>query len=166
MSYSNPIHSMGVDEFFARAKRAGVDGVIIPDMIPEESIAYSRSATKNGIALIYLVAPTTPKSRIRLIAKETQGFLYAVSLTGVTGVKKAVPAEAARFLKLVKASSRKPVAVGFGLTTPEQVRHVSRFADGVIIGSALIREIGKSKSSGFKGAARFMKLLKGALHAS
>jgi tryptophan synthase alpha chain len=166
MSYCNPIYSMGIETFFRKAKSAGVDGLIIPDMIPEEAEAYARSSQKYGIHVIYLAAPTTPPNRIRTIARKTRGFLYAVSLTGVTGVRKAVPEDVERFLKSVRSACRKPIAVGFGFTTPHQVRSILPYADGVIIGSALIREIEKSKRSGFQGAVRFVRSLKGAFHAS
>jgi tryptophan synthase alpha chain len=166
MSYCNPIHAMGIDAFFKQAKSCGVDGLIIPDMIPEEAEAYAQSSRKHGLDFIYLVAPTTPKSRIRLIANKTRGFLYAVSLTGVTGVRKALPAEVAGFLKSVKAVSRKPVAVGFGITSPKQAKSLSHYADGIIVGSELIRQIEKSRTSAFQGAAHFMNSLKGAINAS
>ncbi len=166
MSYCNPLYAMGLPHFFQRAKVAGVDGVIIPDLIPEEAGPFLKTSKRAGIDLIYLVAPTTPRSRLRAIAKKTRGFLYAVSLTGVTGVRKAVPAQVAGFLKAVKAASRKPVAVGFGLSTPKQVRQIARYVDGVIVGSALIREIEKSKGPRFERATRFVRSLKGALHAS
>jgi tryptophan synthase alpha chain len=166
MSYCNPIHAMGLDRFFKRGQASGVDGLIIPDMIPEEAAPYARMSEKYGMDLIYLVAPTTPKSRIRWIAQRTHGFLYAVSLTGVTGVRKALPGVVSRFLKSIRSVCNKPIAVGFGLTTPNQVRAVGAHADGVIIGSALIRAIEKSKRSHFQGAVRFVRLMKGALHAS
>ena len=100
-----------------------------------------------------------------MVAQKTHGFLYAVSLTGVTGVRKAVPGVVIRFLKSIRLACKKPIAVGFGLTTPEQVRSIARHAHGVIIGSALIREIEKSKASHFSGAARYIRSLKGALNA-
>jgi tryptophan synthase alpha chain len=163
MSYCNPIHTMGVDLFFQKAAACGVDGLIIPDMIPEEADVYERSARKRGIDLIYLVSPTTPRARARMIVRRTNGFLYAVSLTGVTGTRKALPIHAATFLKSIKKVCRKPVAVGFGLSTPQQVHDISKHADGVIVGSALIREIERSKRTSFKGAAAFVKSLRRAL---
>jgi tryptophan synthase alpha chain len=166
MSYCNPVHAMGIDRFFQRATRSGVDGLIIPDLVPEEGKPYARAAKRYGIDLIYLVAPTTPRARIRAIAKETHGFLYAVSLTGVTGVRKAVTTDISLFLRSIKTVCKKPVAVGFGVSTPQQVREISRHADGVIVGSALIRAVEKSKSPRFDGAIRFVRSLKGALHAS
>jgi len=166
MSYCNPICAMGIERFFAKASAAGVDGVIIPDLVPEEGRPYTLASKRYGLDLVYLVVPTTPKSRIRWIARQTHGFLYAVSLTGVTGVRQALPAAVAQYLRLVKTNSPKPVAVGFGLSTPSQVRQVARYVDGVIIGSALIRAIEKSKASHFEGAARFVRSMKGALHAA
>jgi tryptophan synthase alpha chain len=165
MSYCNPIHAMGIDRFFQRAQSAGVDGVIIPDLVPEEGGPYGRAAKRYGLDLIYLVAPTTPKARIRAIAKQTHGFLYAVSLMGVTGVQKVLPKEVSLFLKSIKTVCKKPIAVGFGLSTPRQVRNLSHHADGVIVGSALIRAVEKSKGPRYEGVARFVRSLKGALHA-
>jgi tryptophan synthase alpha chain len=164
MSYCNPIHAMGIDRFFKTARHSGVDGLIIPDLIPEESGPYAQAARREGIALIFLVAPTTPKRRIRMIAQKTRGFLYAVSITGVTGVQKAVPTHVSRFLKTVRSASSQPVAVGFGLTTPPQVHAVSRDADGVIVGSALIRALEKSNGSSFRAAGRFVQSLARALN--
>ncbi len=166
MSYCNPLYAMGLPQFFHRAGAAGVDGVIVPDLIPEEAAPFDRAARRVGIDLIYLVAPTTPKARLKVIAHKSRGFLYAVSLTGVTGVRRAVPSQIAGFLKSAKAASLRPVAVGFGLSTPAVVREVAPYADGVIVGSALIREIEKSKGPHFERASRFVRSLKGALHAS
>ena len=164
MSYCNPIHAMGIDRFFKAARQCGVDGLIIPDMILEESRPYARSARSHGVDLIFLAAPTTPKARIREIARQTRGFLYAVSMTGVTGVQRAVPARVAGFLKTVRSVSVRPVAVGFGVTTPAEVQAIARYADGVIVGSALIRAIRKSKAPSFKAAGRFVASLARALN--
>jgi tryptophan synthase alpha chain len=166
MTYSNPIYAMGVKSFFQAAKQVGVDGVIIPDMIPEESDLYRQAAKLNGLSLIYLVAPTTPKKRIKQIAARSDGFLYAVSVTGVTGARSTVQSHVPQFLKTVKSASRIPVAVGFGVSTPAQARDISRYADAVIVGSSLIREIQKSQATRFSGAVRFVRSLKGALYAA
>src|SRR5205807_5156972 len=109
MSYCNPIYAMGIDAFFRRAKASGVDGLIVPDLIPEEADPYARLSRTYGIDLIYLVAPTTPKPRIRMVAQKTHGFLYAVSLTGVTGVRKAMPKVVVRFLKSIRSACKKPI---------------------------------------------------------
>jgi tryptophan synthase alpha chain len=163
MTYCNPIYAMGVETFFRRARASGLDGLIVPDLIPEESRLLA-PAKRFGVHVIYLVAPTTPNDRIRYVARATHGFLYAVSLTGVTGARTTLPAGLPHFLKQVKAVSRAPVAVGFGLSTPAQVRAAARHADGVIVGSALIRAIDRSKSNGFTGAARFVRSLRNALN--
>jgi tryptophan synthase alpha chain len=163
MSYCNPLYAMGVDLFFQRAKTHGVDGLIVPDLIPEEGAAMEQAAKRFGVYLIYLAAPTTPLHRLKYIAAKSRGFVYAVSLTGVTGVKKAVPKEVAGFLKTIHSRSRKPVAVGFGITSPAQAQTLAQFSDGVIVGSELIRQIEKSKHSSFKGAIRFVESLRLAL---
>lgn len=164
MIYSNSIVAMGIDRFFDRARTCGVDGIIIPDMIPEESARFERAARKRNVALIYLVAPTTSADRMIAIGRRTQGFLYAVSLMGVTGARKALSADLPQFLKKVKSTSRMPVAVGFGISTPEQARQASRYADGVIVGSALVKEVEASKKNGFLKAVRFVRSLKRALN--
>ena len=164
MIYSNSIVAMGIDRFFDRAGTCGIDGIIIPDMTPEESAHFERAARRRNVALIYLVAPTTSAIRMAVIGRRTRGFLYAVSLTGVTGVRKALPADLPHFLKKVKRTSRMPVAVGFGLSTPAQVRQASRYADGVIVGSALVKEVEASKTHGFLKAVRFVQSLKRALN--
>jgi tryptophan synthase alpha chain len=162
MSYANPILAYGLTRFFTDAKKAGVDGLIVPDLVVEEAGPFARAAGATGVRLIYLVAPTTPLSRRKMIAKKTRGFLYAVSLTGVTGARQALPAGLPKFIQSLKGLSPYPVAVGFGISTPDQARAVASYADGVIVGSALIRELGRSK----KSAVRFIQALKGALDAS
>ena len=166
MSYCNPILALGVKTFFQKAASSGVDGLIIPDMIPEEAGPYARAARQTGVHLIFLVSPTTPAGRIAMIANRTRGFLYAVSVTGVTGARKSLSHDVPAFLKSVKTNCHKPLAVGFGLSTPDQVKSISRYADAVIVGSALIKAIERSKKSSFQGAARFARSLKGALYAT
>ena len=153
---------MGIDRFFSECRLCGVDGIIIPDLIPEEAEELNKASRKYGIHLIYLVAPTTPNARIKWIAQKTRGFLYAVSLTGVTGARKALPTDLAKFLKSVKAVCLKPVAVGFGLLyAPAGSASVLAQADGgVIVGSALIRSIEKSERTSFQGAVHFVKSLR------
>lgn len=160
MSYSNPILAMGMDRFFARAKVSGVDGVIIPDLTPDEGRPYEIAAAAHGLHVIYLVTPNTDNNRMRQIARKTRGFLYAVSLTGVTGARKALSPEVPSFLNRLRRLSSAPVAVGFGISTPEQVRRISRHAAGVIVGSALINHLEQSLPS----AERFVASLRSALN--
>jgi tryptophan synthase alpha chain len=167
MSYCNPIYAMGVEHFFQSAKEAGVDGVIIPDLIPEEAEIYSVAAEKHGIHLIYLASPTTPLDRLKTIGRDTRGFLYVVSLTGVTGARQELPKNLSVFVKQAKRVSQAPVAVGFGISTPEQAREAARFADGVIVGSALIKALHPSSAPTFSEALEFIASLKKELnHAS
>ncbi len=158
MGYMNPILRMGLDRFAAEAARAGVDGLIVPDTIPEEAAALRKVLNKKGIDLIHLVAPTTPPARLKEVAALSQGFLYAVSLTGVTGARKGVPAGALNFLKAVRRHSPVPVAVGFGISEPAQVRALKDHADGVIVGSAIINHL-KNRQP----LAPFVKSLRSAL---
>jgi len=165
MSYCNPIYAMGIDQFFARAQECGADGIIIPDLIPEVGEPYETAAAKHGIHLIYLAAPTTPTHRLSLIAKKTRGFLYVVSLTGVTGTRTELPKDLGPFISKVRRASRTPVAVGFGVSTPEHARTLAPLADGVIVGSALIKAV--SDPDRFADARSFISSLKKELvHAS
>lgn len=158
MTYLNPILRMGAVSFARRAAAAGADGVIIPDTIPEEAHSLRAILAAEGLDLIHLVAPTTPPARRKQVASLSLGFLYAVSLTGVTGVRKGVPAGAVEFLKALKKDSPVPVAVGFGISGPEQVRALKNFADGVIVGSALINLLKQNKP-----LTPFVKSLRAAL---
>jgi len=162
MSYANPILAYGLARFFRAAGKAGVDGLIVPDLVIEEAGPFTRAAATSGVDIIFLVAPTTPAPRRKVIAKKTRGFLYAVSLTGVTGGRQSLPPGLPGFIQSLKKVSRCPVAVGFGISTPAQARAVASYADGVIVGSALISELGRSR----KSAVRFVQSLKGAFHAS
>lgn len=163
MSYVNPIQAMGAELFFKKARACGIDGVIIPDMIPEEAAPYQAAARRHGIDFIFLVAPTTPAKRQGTIAKATRGFLYAVSLTGVTGTRTRLPAELPAFLRGLKRKSRAPVAVGFGISTPRLAKTVAKHSDGIIVGSALLSAIQRSQAHHFDDARRFIQSLRHAL---
>lgn len=165
MSYTNPIHRMGVDTFFRRARAAGVDGLIMPDAIPESAAGFQQAADQAGISIIWLASPTTPLARVKRLAELTRGFLYVVSVTGVTGARSQLPAHLEQFVARVKRVSPVPVAVGFGISTPAQARRVGRIADGVIVGSALIKSLRKNGDP--RDAVRLMSSLKKELrHAS
>lgn len=138
MSYYNPIHAYGEDKFLEHAKEVGVDGVIVPDLPPDEGGAFLDRAEKAGIDAILLAAPTSPDERLRMIASRSRGFLYYVSLTGVTGSRDRLAADLAPKLDHLRALTDRPVAVGFGISTPGQAALAARHADGVIVGSALI----------------------------
>ncbi|MBL0059375.1 MAG: tryptophan synthase subunit alpha [Elusimicrobia bacterium] len=141
MTYMNPVHRIGASSFARRAAAAGVDGVIVPDLIIEEGAILERELERVGLHLIYLAAPTTPPRRRGLIARRSRGFLYAVSLAGVTGARRALPRSLGAFLADLHRRSPVPVAVGFGISTPAQARQAAKRADGVIVGSAFIQRL-------------------------
>lgn len=139
-SYYNPVLQYGVERFFADLASNGADGVVIPDLPIEENGPVAAAAKKQGIHVISLVAPTS-ESRIKTIGEQASGFLYCVSSLGVTGARADLREDLAEFLLRVKASTNVPTAVGFGISTPEQVRAVAPHTDGVIVGSAIVQEI-------------------------
>jgi len=141
MTYYNPIFCFG-DAAFAKAARVcGVDGVIIPDLPPEEGKDLLRACAKNKVDVISFIAPTTSRERIKKIAKAAKGFIYYVSLTGTTGARKALPKDLVANLKSIKKLTKKPVCAGFGISTASQVKQIGKIADGVIIGSAIVKKI-------------------------
>ncbi|MFH1853749.1 MAG: tryptophan synthase subunit alpha [Candidatus Omnitrophota bacterium] len=146
LTYYNLIYHYGLEKFTRKAKACGVDGVVIPDLPPEESKALRGIARVNRIAIIHLAAPTSSRERLKKIADASSGFIYYVSLTGTTGARKNLPIEISERLREVKKITDKPVCVGFGISGPEQVRAVSRVADGVIVGSAIIKVIEENKN--------------------
>lgn len=139
-SYYNPVLQYGIDAFFADLRQHGADGVVIPDLPVEENEAAVQAARANGLHVISLVAPTS-EQRIARIGQRASGFLYCVSSLGVTGAREELPDDLAQFLSKVRASTSIPIAVGFGISTPQQVRQVAAHADGVIVGSAIVQEI-------------------------
>lgn len=141
MVYYNQLYLRGVSRFLAEANTAGVAGLIIPDLPPEDATELRASAAALGIGLNFLVAPTSKEERIRLAAAASTGFLYTVSVKGVTGARHTLPPELPGFIQRVKTLSPRPVAVGFGINTPEQARMIAGLADGVIVGSALVQAI-------------------------
>jgi tryptophan synthase alpha chain len=141
MSYYNPILQMGHETFAKRAHEAGVSGVIIPDLTPEEAEDWLAAAEEHNLDTIFMIAPTTPLARKKEILKIAKGFVYYVSLTGVTGAALGVSDELMNDIRDLKALTSLPVAVGFGVSGPEQAAPLSKAADGVIVGTALIREI-------------------------
>jgi tryptophan synthase alpha chain len=155
-SYLNPICHYGVDAFMKRAREAGFDGVIVPDMLPGSEATFNRACKRSGISQVFLVAPTTPEKRALAIAKKSEGFLYYVSLRGVTGARKAVPQDIQEAIGKINRAVRKPVLIGFGVSSPEQAKKLSAMSQGVIVGSAIIDKI---RASGGKTgpAIRFVQ---------
>jgi tryptophan synthase alpha chain len=139
MTYYNPVFNFGVERFCQASAEAGIDGLIIPDLTPEEGTELESAALKNGLDLIYLLAPTSSEERIVLVAQRSRGFIYLVSLTGVTGARKALPVDLENFVYRVRKRATLPLCVGFGISNPEQARRVADVADGIIVGSRLIQ---------------------------
>jgi tryptophan synthase alpha chain len=139
MTYYNPVLNYGLEEFCHSCVHAGVSGLIIPDLPPEEGLELETVTQKNNIDLIYLLAPTSTGERIGTVAERSRGFIYLVSLTGVTGARKTLSPELNSFIKRVRSKTAKPLCVGFGISTPEQATQVAAEADGVIVGSKLIQ---------------------------
>ena len=159
MGYYNPILQMGVERFARRAAQAGIDGAIVPDLPPEESGALRAALLQHDVDLVFLLAPTTDQARVDAVAALGSGFLYLVSLVGVTGARDHLPAELEAFVARVRAVTHLPLAVGFGIGSPAQAARVARIADGAIVGSALIRALGGSEdpvaaAEGFVAALR------------
>jgi tryptophan synthase alpha chain len=143
-SYLNPILRMGLANFVDAAAAAGVDGVLLTDMIVEEATEYLAEMKRAGLAPIFLAAPTSPDERLAAVAANSQGFIYAISRTGVTGRQKSIAADAAALVERIRRWSRLPVAVGFGISNAEHVAQVGQFADAAVIGSAIVELIEKT----------------------
>ena len=139
MTYFNPVFSYGLEEFCSACASSGVSGLIIPDLPPEEGSELEAITQRHSLDLIYLLAPTSTEERINLIAGRSRGFIYMVSVTGVTGAREKLPADLEAFVARVKKVTTQPLCVGFGISTPEQARQVARIADGVIVGSRIIQ---------------------------
>jgi tryptophan synthase alpha chain len=141
-TYANPVIRYGLEDFAADAAAAGVDGVLFTDVPAEEAAPFEEVLGPAGIDLVMLVTPTSGKKRMKEAARYGSGFLYLVSRTGVTGVRQDLDSDLAANIKMARKASRLPVAVGFGISTPEQVRQVAARADGVVVGSAIVSRIG------------------------
>ena len=140
-SYFNPLLQFGIPRLAAEAKGAGVDGVLVTDLSPEEASEFDNELRANDLDMIFLIAPTSTDQRLKLVAQRARGFIYAVSRAGVTGVRGSVSAEAEKLVNRMRQFSPLPIAVGFGIANAEQVRDVHRYADAVVIGSAIVAEI-------------------------
>ena len=165
MTYYNTIMAMGEQEFCDEAVQAGVDGVIIPDMPPEEAGPLQQASAEKGPCLIFLLAPTSTAARKAEVIKRTSGFIYYVSITGITGAKLQDTDSIERNVRALRKKAKKPVAVGFGIATPDDARQIAAFSDGVIVGSALVRKIEEFQHSAdlIHEVSRFTASLKAAL---
>lgn len=141
MTYYNPVFRYGLKNFATDCKANGIDGVIIPDLPPEEAGPWIKEARAVQLDTIFLASPTSSLERIRRVSQHSRGFIYYISVTGVTGVREKLPRDLEESVKRIKDQTQKPVSVGFGISSPEQVKEISRFADGIIVGSAIVKII-------------------------
>jgi tryptophan synthase alpha chain len=161
MTYYNPVLKFGLEQFCSKCADVGIDGLIIPDLPPEEGQELEKLTRSHGLDLVYLLSPASTEQRIRLIASKASGFIYLVSLTGVTGARDKLPEELEGFVARVRARTEIPLCVGFGVSTPEQARRIAEVANGVIIGSRIIQLIKEDTS--LKSLHLFIKGLRDVL---
>lgn len=165
MGYLNPILAHGVDRFARDCARAGVDALIVPDLLPEEAGEVSAALAAHGVRTVFLLAPTSGPERIEAAARAATGFLYFVSVTGVTGARKPLPEEIGPLVRGIRERSAVPVVIGFGVSAPEQARALGPLADGVVVGSAIVERIAQRGTRTARAArvSRFVRSLKRAL---
>ena len=162
-SYLNPVIRMGMAEFARAAKAAGADGVLLTDMIVEEAAEYLNVMRSNDLAPVFLAAPTSPDERLRAIAEHSRGFVYAISRVGITGTQTELAADAEQLVRRLKQFTQLPIALGFGISTPEHVRTVSTFADAAVVGSAIVALIERTPPEQAAAAVgSFVRSLRGA----
>ncbi len=154
MTYYNPVLARGEERFCAELAAAGIDGLIIPDLPPDEAGPLRAAARARGLDLVFLAAPNSPPERLKRVAEASSGFLYCVSLTGVTGARDTLSPGLDRFLGRVRAVSSLPLAVGFGISRPEQVRALRGLADAVVVGSGLIDRVEGTPPEGWAVGVR------------
>ena len=161
MTYYNPVFNYGLETFCRDCGDSGISGLIIPDLPPDEGSALETTTTENGIDLVYLLSPSSSEERITLVAQRSRGFIYLVSITGVTGTRNSLPIDLKTFVARVRKSARQPLCVGFGISTPKQAKQVAQLADGVIIGSRIIQLI--EDNNNLQSVSEFIKELRNAI---
>ncbi|MFN3649864.1 MAG: tryptophan synthase subunit alpha [Armatimonadota bacterium] len=161
MTYYNPIFRANQAEVARAAKEAGIDGMLITDLPPEEAAEWKQVAGEAGLDTIFLLAPTSTEERIRIAAESASGFIYCVSRTGVTGARTELPEDLHELLDRIRAHTDQPVAVGFGVSTPEHVRQLGEWCDAAVVGSAVVNLIAREGRSAVEPVGRFVQELKG-----
>jgi len=162
MGYYNPVYAYGEKKFLVEAKKSGVDGILLVDLPPEEDSEFANEATTHGISLIKLIAPTTPETRMKMIEKKASGFIYYVSIAGITGTHSAKITEVKKSLAKLKKITKLPIAVGFGISQPSIAGLFAKFSDGVVVGSALV-EIAGHPTNSAKSIENFVRELAAAM---
>ncbi|HEY4961670.1 MAG TPA: tryptophan synthase subunit alpha [Terriglobales bacterium] len=158
-SYLNPILQFGLEKFCAAAAAAGVDGALVTDLPVEEAADYLRSMKAHKLAPVFLAAPTSTEERLGAIAKHSRGFVYAISRTGITGTRQEVASDAHSLVERLRGFTKLPIAVGFGVSTPEQFAEVGQFADAVVIGSAIVQRIEQNTGRESAAVSEFLQSL-------
>ena len=158
-TYLNPILQMGLEKFCKISRLAGVDGVLVTDLPVEEADSYLAEMRKNELAPIFLAAPTSTDERLKRIARVSSGFVYAVSRTGVTGARKQLPEDAQSLVRRLRKYTKLPIAVGFGISTPDQFAAVGGYADAAVVGSAIVEIIERSRGKEPASVGEFVKRL-------
>jgi len=166
MGYYNPFLRYGLKSFCRDAVASGVDGVIVPDLPPDEGREFKGLAEASGLSMVFLIAPTTTAARVRAIGRASTDFSYCVAVTGVTGARAGVAKTTEAYLKRVRKTIRKPIVVGFGVSRPAHVRRLGRYADGVVVGSALVPVLAKAVSgrTGMVSLGKMLRPLVAAAH--
>lgn len=158
-SYLNPILKMGISRFSAAIADAGMDGALVTDLPVEEADGYLDTMRRRNLATVFLAAPTSTDQRLKLISKVSTGFVYAVSRTGVTGARKQLPEDAQNLVQRIRKFTKLPLAVGFGVSTPEQFAAVGEFADAVVVGSAIVETVERNPGKEAESVAEFIEQL-------
>ncbi len=158
-SYLNPILQFGLDKFCSAAAAAGVDGALITDLPVEEAADYLRAMKAHKLAPVFLAAPTSTDERLRAIGKHSRGFVYAISRTGITGTRQEIAGDARSLVQRLRAFTKLPIAVGFGVSTPEQFAEVGQFADAAVIGSAIVQRIEQNAGREAAAVSEFLESL-------
>ncbi|MBI4777606.1 tryptophan synthase subunit alpha [Candidatus Desantisbacteria bacterium] len=166
MTYYNPVFVYGIEKFVHDATAVGVDGVIVPDLPPEEAFLLEKAACEAGLSCIFLLTPTSPPERMRLISHHSTGFIYYVSVTGITGVREMVTEGIGEYIRQLRLVTQKPIGVGFGISSPEHVAQISLVADAAIVGSAIVSLITNhlGKHNLVEETSRFVSELKKATY--
>ncbi len=159
MGYLNPLLTYGLEAFVRDAKEAGADGLIVPDLPPEEADDLRAACERAGLALVFFLAPTSSSQRIALVADRASGFIYAVSVTGVTGARSDLPPDLADFIARVRAHTGQPLVLGFGISRPEQARAMNGLVNGFIVGSALVKAAAEGTDAVYALAASLRRAL-------
>jgi len=161
MTYYNPVFKYGIEKFCCDSAECGVNGIIVPDLPPEEGLELEAITSREGLDLIYLLAPTSTEERIEMVTRHSRGFIYLISLTGTTGARESLTTDLDELVDRVKRKTSKPLCVGFGISTPQQAEKIARIADGVIVGSQIIQLM--QKEDDFISVCGFIKELRQAI---